>query len=308
MKKLLAFLTASLLLAANTHAQTSRAPTTGEAAAPSPAWDHAGNIRLCERRGDKRCAVLTIPPGVSKGMTGVVSTKLIPGVAHGFIIAGRKDIYLCASGIRTTAELRCQRLASAGATLGAPSPELVAVNLQNTITLLLAPRHAPTTPANHALGCDGTLYDEETGEPEPGGCGDDDGGGGGGGSGGGSWTDVPDPESNDPTGSGGASAIAGPWISEALRENEIAFYLSGRDFRIIDQAQCNVLISRCREDCGDRTYQRAGMCGTLAGLIALGPGLAKAVSVLVGGACIYNVYERSESCKSECMYLACIPQ
>ncbi len=307
MKKLLGLLTASLLLTANAYAQSSKTPTAGQVAAPPPAWDHAGHIRLCERRGDKRCAALTIPPGVSKGMTGVVSTNVVPGASQGFIIAGRKDIYLCASGISGVAKLRCQRLPSASATLGTPSPESTAVNLQNTITLLLAPRRAPTAPAGHTLGCDGALYDEETGEPEIGGCDGDGGGGGEGSYGGGFWTDVPDPEFDDPAGALTVSDIAGPWISEALRENEIAFYKSGHDF-VIDQAQCNTLISRCREDCSDRATARVGMCGTLAGLIALGPGLAKAASVLVGGACLYNVYDRNSVCKFDCTVLACIPQ
>jgi hypothetical protein len=309
MKKLLGFLTASLLLSANAHAQSSKAPAAGLAAAPPPAWDHAGHIRLCEHRGDKRCAVLTIPPGVSKGITGVVSTKVVPGAAQGFIIAGKKDVYLCASGVSGIARLRCQRLPPTAPTLGAPPPEWAAANLQNTITRLLAPRPVRAITGVRSLGgCDGG-YDEETGEPQIGGCGDDDSGGGGGGTGndgGGSWTDVPEPESppgEEPT----AEEIAAPWISEALAENEIAFDQSGSNFKI-DPAQCNTLISRCREDCSDRAYKRASMCGTLAGLITLGPGLAKAAALLVGGACLYNVYDHSETCKSDCTFLACIPQ
>ncbi|MDB5935523.1 MAG: hypothetical protein JWQ01_2867 [Massilia sp.] len=311
MKKLLGFLTASLLLAANAHAQSSKAPTAGQAAAPPPAWDHAGHIRLCERRGDKRCAVLTIPPGVSKGITGVVSTKVVPGVAQSFIIAGRKDVYLCASGVSGIAKLRCQRLPPTAPTLGAPPPELAAANLQNTITRLLAPRPVRAATGVRSLGsCDGG-YDDETGEPQIGSCGDDDSGGGSGGGGagddgGGSWTDVPDPES-DSTGQPTAEDIAGPWISEALAENEIAFGQSGSNFKI-DPAQCNTLIARCREDCSDRTNSRQAMCGTLAGLIAIGPGLAKAAALLVGGACLYNVSERGIACKSDCTFLACIPQ
>lgn len=312
MKTLISFLTASLLLAANAHAQSSEArtsrqaaaPTSRPAVAPAPSWDHAGHIRLCEHRGDKHCAVLTIPPGVSKGITGVVSTKVVPGVTQSFIIAGRKNVYLCASGVSGIVNLRCQKIPPIAPTLGASAASFAAASLQNTITLLLAPRPTrPPTGRRTLGGCDGGAYDEETGESESGEC--DDTGGSGGGSGG-PWADVPDPETT-PEGTTTAEDMAAPWILEAINENEMAFYQSGRDFQI-DRTQCNTLIARCREDCSDRATGRAAMCATLAGLIALGPGLAKAASVLVGGVCLYNVYDRSSTCKADCTFLACIPQ
>jgi hypothetical protein len=50
-----------------------------------------------------------------------------------FVILSRKNSYLCASGIGGIVELRCQRLPKDPAG-GAPSPELAAAQLQNTIT------------------------------------------------------------------------------------------------------------------------------------------------------------------------------
>jgi hypothetical protein len=69
------------------HAQsrkTDAAKPQGRSAPPPPAWDHKGHIRLCAHPGDKRCTILTIPPGITN-ILGVVSTKVVPNVPHSFI-------------------------------------------------------------------------------------------------------------------------------------------------------------------------------------------------------------------------------
>jgi hypothetical protein len=279
-------------------------------APPALQWDHHGHIRACAQRGTKNCPVVEIPPGIkSKDILSIVRTRVVPGAKFEVAIMGRKNVYLCASGIGSTAKLLCQKMPvpDPSIAVSSPSPDVAAAHLQNTISLLL--NRGTTTTINRArliAGGGGCGYDEETGEST---C--DGGGGGGEGEGGGEgdpapYTNIPDPGSTSNASGNSAEAeaeaVAAPWISMAVADSEASFNGSGASFSV-NRDECNVAVARCRDDCGDRTNAAYGMCGGFTAIIGVSGGtLSRIAAGIFGIACIYNVSNRGAQCKNECIF------
>lgn len=305
-------------------------PQSSEANGPlALQWDHNGHIRACEARGSRNCPVVAIPPGIkNEDILSIVRTRVVPGAKFEVAIMGRKNVYLCASGIGGYAKLLCQKMPVPDPSIAKASPSsdvaaVAAAHLQNTISLLTS--RSMATPVNRTsanavarpvnrttnlvgAGGGGCGYDEDTVESI---CEGESGGGGGvnpdpyPGSGGeepAPYSNIPDPGGSPPAdpGNAGGSAedIAAPWISIAIADSERTFSEGGANFRP-NPDECNIAVARCRDDCGDRTNSLYGMCITVAGLIAAPSKIAGAVFAI---ACAETVYQRGARCKKECIF------
>lgn len=231
-------------------------------------WDHKKHIRLCETADSKQCTVLSIPPGITE-ILGIVHTKSTPDVTHTFVIIGRKNSYLCASGIGGLLKLRCQRLPS-DIPLNELTPERAQAQLENTLTLL---RANSATTARVVMGDgDGADCDIETGvcRGDAGSGGDYDNGGG----------------STAPSGGYADIGAADTVVSyQAMADDFIANDFEGgmNEFLATARTQppmkCSVVASQCRETCSSLQNLENTGC------TALGVAAGIALTPSVGGGC-----------------------